>query len=213
MGELVLIRHGQANSAATDEVGYDRLSELGRRQAEWVGDWLREHDEGFDAVLIGGLRRHAQTAEAMGLEATVDARLDELDYFNLTDALEARDGPAPLGEDGFAAHMPRLMQAWHAAEIRGNETFASFEARVTAVMTEAAQPGRRVLAVTSGGVIGMVIRHLLGLDPARMAHVLLPILNTSIHRIRVTGIGPILSQYNAIPHLRGEARAHARTHF
>jgi phosphohistidine phosphatase SixA len=44
MGELVLIRHGQANSAANDEDGYDRLSDLGHQQARWLGDWLRAHE-------------------------------------------------------------------------------------------------------------------------------------------------------------------------
>jgi broad specificity phosphatase PhoE len=32
MGEIILVRHGQANSTATDEAGYDRLSDLGRRR-------------------------------------------------------------------------------------------------------------------------------------------------------------------------------------
>jgi phosphohistidine phosphatase SixA len=41
---LVLIRHGQANSAANDEDGYDRLSDLGHQQARWLGDWLRAHE-------------------------------------------------------------------------------------------------------------------------------------------------------------------------
>jgi phosphohistidine phosphatase SixA len=64
MGELVLIRHGQANSAANDEAGYDRLSELGHQQARWLGDWLRAHEAPFDRVLMGSLRRHRETAEA-----------------------------------------------------------------------------------------------------------------------------------------------------
>ena len=105
------------------------------------------------------------------------------------------------------------MEAWHAAEIKGNETFAAFEDRVTSVFSEAAQPGRKVLCVTSGGVIGMCVRHLLGLDPTRMAHVLLPIFNSSIHRVHVTAHGPLLAGFNAVPHLERDDRAHARTHY
>ena len=37
MGEIILIRHGQANSAASDEETYDRLSQLGHQQVEAVG--------------------------------------------------------------------------------------------------------------------------------------------------------------------------------
>ena len=38
MGELTLIRHGQANSGATTEEDYDRLSDLGHTQARLLGN-------------------------------------------------------------------------------------------------------------------------------------------------------------------------------
>ncbi|MGR3492696.1 MAG: histidine phosphatase family protein [Shimia sp.] len=214
MGEIVLIRHGQANSAATDEESYDRLSDLGHQQAAWLGEHLRATDPDFDLVLCGTLRRHRETAAGMGVTpGRQDARLNELDYFNLSDALErARGVPRPDGS-GFAEHVPKVMEAWHAAEIQGNESFAAFEARVWDVVMEAAEPGRRVLAVTSGGVIGMVLRHLLGLDPLRMAHILLPIFNTSIHRVAVRPEGAILAGFNATPHLDPPDRIHARTNY
>jgi len=55
--------------------------------------------------------------------------------------------------------------------------------------------------------------HLLDLDPTRMAHILLPILNSSVHRIHVIPQGPILASFNAVPHLDTADRAHALTHF
>ena len=36
MSTITLIRHGQANTAAQDEVSYDRLSDLGTQQAAWL---------------------------------------------------------------------------------------------------------------------------------------------------------------------------------
>jgi len=214
MGTITLVRHGQANSSATDEASYDRLSNLGQQQATWLGQWMRMRGEVFDSVLCGTLTRHRQTAEAMGYGgAEEDARLNEMDYFNLSDALHRTHGiPRPDGE-GFAEHIPVLMEAWHKAEIMGNETFAQFEDRVSSVLQEAAQPGRHVLCVTSGGVIAMAIRHLLQLDPRRMAHITLPIHNTSLHRVHVTPVGPILAGFNATPHFDIEDRGHARTHF
>ena len=213
-GVIILVRHGQANSAAQDEDGYDRLSDLGRQQAAWLGQWLRDQDERFDRILAGTLRRHRQTAEAMGIaDAEPDARLNEMDYFNLGAAMRDRHGVPLPGPDDFATHAPRLMEAWHAAEIMGNESFADFEARVTGVFAEAAVPGRRVLCITSGGVIGMCVRHLLRLDPTRMAHILMPILNTSIHRVHVAPHGTYLSGFNAAPHLDHAERRHARTHY
>ncbi len=213
MGEIVLVRHGQANSAATDEESYDRLSDLGRQQAEWLGAWFAEQGETFDRVLSGNLQRHLGTAEAMRQEPEIDPRLNEMDYFNLGNAMKERLGVPFPSEDDFAVYLPQVMEAWHRAEILGNETFAAFEERVTSVLAEAAEPGRKVLCVTSGGVIGMVLRHLLKLDPTRMAHVLLPIYNTSIHRVHVMPHGTILGGFNATPHLDRTGRLHARTHF
>ena len=212
MGEIVLVRHGQANSAAKTEEDYDRLSGLGRRQAAWLGEWFRDHGETFDDTFCGSLIRHRQTADAMGIAGCrEDARLNELDYFNLGHALESAKGVPFPGPDEFAAHVPQVMNAWHDAEIMGNETFAAFESRIVNALTETATEGRRVLCITSGGVIGMALRHMLGLDPTRLADVLLPIRNTSIHRIWVRGDQMILAGFNETPHLQGTDRAHART--
>ncbi|MEJ6404516.1 histidine phosphatase family protein [Yoonia sp. 2307UL14-13] len=214
MGEIILVRHGQANSAATDEESYDKLSDLGHQQARWLGDYLKTRERPFDKIICGSLRRHQETSAGIGYDTPmIDPRLNEMDYFNLGRALEDVHGVPFPGPDEFAAHVPQVMEAWHRAEIMGVETFASFEDRVTGVLQEAAKPGSRVLCVTSGGVIGMIMRHLLSLDPTRMAHVLLPIMNTSIHRIHVIPQGPILASFNAIPHLDHPDRAHAVTHY
>lgn len=213
MGEILLVRHGQANSGATTEDDYDRLSELGHQQARWLGDWMRAHEGAFDHVLSGTLRRHHETVAGMGYAAEEDARLNELDYYTLTQRLsEVKGTPAP-GPDDFADHMPKVFAAWHAAEIEGQEPYARFEARVGEILEEAATPGRRILCVTSGGVIGMVLRHLLGLDLLKLSEVILPIHNTSLHRVRVLPQRTILSGFNATPHLDPADRAHARTHY
>ena len=156
MGEIILVRHGQANSHATTEEDYDRLSELGHQQARWLGDWFRAHDYVFDHVVSGTMRRHRETVAGLGLVADEDARLNEIDYYTLSHALHHVKGePLPTG-DTFAAHMPKVFQAWRAAEIEGAEPYHAFETRVAALLDDATQPGRRVLCVTSGGVIGMV---------------------------------------------------------
>ncbi len=213
MGEIVLVRHGQANSHARTEEDYDRLSPLGHDQAAWLGRWLRDNDRPFDRILSGTLRRHRETAAAMDIEAEADKRLNEMDYFNLGRALEEVHGVPVPGAHGFADHAPQVMRAWHAAEIQGAESFAAFEARVVSVLQDAAEPGRRVLCVTSGGVIGMALRHVLGLDPDRLAQVLLPILNTSLHRFHIRRAGTILAQFNAAPHLDAPDRATSRTYY
>ncbi|MEM8802586.1 MAG: histidine phosphatase family protein [Pseudomonadota bacterium] len=213
MGEVILVRHGQANSHATNEEDYDHLSDLGHQQAEWLGAWMRDHGMAFDHVVSGDLRRHRETVSGMGYVADEDARLNELAYHTLTEELHRVTGaPLPTGED-FADHMPRVFAAWAKAEIDGTEPYHAFEERVAGLLADAAQPGRKVLCVTSGGVIGMVLRHLLDLDLIKMSRVMLPIWNTSLHRLHVGKHETILAGFNAIPHLDRPERADARTYY
>ncbi|MGZ7244367.1 histidine phosphatase family protein, partial [Streptococcus pyogenes] len=58
MGNLYLVRHGQASFGAAD---YDQLSELGHQQCRHLGAYWRECGQHFDAVFTGTLRRHAQS--------------------------------------------------------------------------------------------------------------------------------------------------------
>lgn len=212
MGDIILVRHGQANSQATTEEDYDRLSDLGRTQSQWLGAWMRDHGYAFDHILSGTLTRHRQTVEGMGVEAEEDQRLNEIDYYRLSERLHQVKGEPLPTADSFVDHMPKVFAAWSMAEIEGNETYEAFENRIESLLAEAAVPGRRVLCVTSGGVIGMVLRQLLDLDLMKMSRVMLPIWNTSIHRLHVREGETMLAGYNAIPHLENPDRAHARTH-
>ena len=108
MGEIILVRHGQANSRATTEAEYDRLSDLGHRQAALLGDWMRAHGYAFYHVWSGTLRRHRETVAGMGFEADEDARLNEIDYYKLADDLHRVTGePHPTGET-FGDHSFRV---------------------------------------------------------------------------------------------------------
>ena len=215
MGEITLVRHGQANSAATNEADYDRLTALGHTQAKWLGDWMRAHDGAFDHVVSGSLRRQRETVTNMGwAEAEVDERLNEITYYDLTAEMDALgEVAARSGPEDFAVHFPATLQAWKDGRIKGTESYAAFVARVEGVIAMAAQPGRRVLCVTSGGIISQAVAHLLRLDIPQMAQIALPILNTSVHRIHVTQHGPILGAFNSAPHLDHVDRLAARTNY
>ncbi len=58
MGNLSLVRHGQASFGAAD---YDNLSELGRRQSVRLGEYFAGKGLQFESVITGTLKRHAQT--------------------------------------------------------------------------------------------------------------------------------------------------------
>jgi broad specificity phosphatase PhoE len=215
MGEITLVRHGQANSAATNEADYDRLTELGHQQAAWLGHWIKAHDGPFDSVYAGSLRRQRETVAGMGFtDVAVDERLNEIAYFNLSDEMTSSGlADARTGPDDFAIHFPATLSAWRDGKINGTETYAAFTDRVQAVIEEAAQPGKRILCVTSGGIIARAVAHILHLDIPQMAQIALPILNTSVHRIHVTPHGPILGTFNSAPHLDHSDRLTARTHY
>ena len=81
MATIYLIRHGQA-SFGTDN--YDRLSDLGSRQAEVLGEYFRDHGIAFDAVYSGDLQRQRETArlalqnQARHVPHHIDPRFNEV---------------------------------------------------------------------------------------------------------------------------------------
>ncbi|MCF2905142.1 histidine phosphatase family protein [Octadecabacter sp. CECT 8868] len=214
MGELYLVRHGQANTGAETEEDYDRLSDLGHVQARLLGDWMRDHEDPFDQILAGTMRRHRETAAGMGYAPErFDERLNEMEYFALVREMQLQHGiDPPNNEEEFTEHMPKTLAAWEQATIKGAEPFATFETRILTALKEATKPGKRVLCVTSGGVIGMVMRGALGLSTHQMAHVLLPIYNSSLHRFRIRPEGTFLMTFNGIPHLDAPSLSDHRTH-
>lgn len=218
MSQIVLVRHGQANSGAKDEHDYDRLSPLGHQQAGWLGAHLRDRGDVFAHVWTGTLRRHIETAEAISpdcpAEAQRDARLNELEYFTMSQLLADQHGILlPTTREGFVQHMPSLMQHWQDGKLEGApESFGDFEARVRDVVQEiSALPGRS-LVVTSGGLIGMAMRLTLGLDLARFCNVCLSIQNTSLSAWLPLDGALALTQFNALPHLDTPDRLFAQTH-
>ncbi len=218
MTQITLVRHGQANSASTDEHGYDKLSPLGHEQAVWLGDHMRETHQVFDSVYCGTLRRHLETAQGMNAHThapiTSDARLNELAYFDLSKAYETFSGkPIPTSNEEFVEHMPRLITAWKDGKLNDiPESYAAFEDRVSAALEDIAARSDRALVITSGGLIGMVSKNILGLDLDGYARICLSIMNTSVHRIRRVGSQLALTQFNNIAHLEQVGRHHAQTH-
>lgn len=215
MTHITLIRHGQANTEARDELSYDRLSELGHQQARWLGEHLTESGAHHPRVYCGTLTRHQETAASMGYtEMVQDPRLNEMEYFTMAQAMEQQYGlEVPLEREGFIDHLPKVFRAWAADEIDNPpESWRDFERRTQSVLSEIAAGEGSALVVTSGGFISMAIRQAMGLDTDAMARVALSIMNTSMHRLFPIGghLSPVL--FNAVPHLDRTERVHAQTH-
>lgn len=216
MSTITLIRHGQANTGARDEHSYDRLSDLGHQQAAWLGDHMRATGQHFERVYTGTLRRHVETAAGMGFPDTPmrDARLNELEFFPLAEAAQAQHGlPMPQSREDFVEHFPQLLSLWQQDRLENPpEPFAAFDARVRSALDDITGGRGPALVVTSGGLIAMVLRQVMGLDITNMAVTCLSIMNSSVHRLHRIGPHMGVMQFNAVPHLDQPDRHFAQTH-
>ena len=216
MSHITLIRHGQANSGATDEASYDKLSDLGHEQAAWLGQHLQSSETHHTRLFTGTLRRHRETAAGMatGMEPTEDARLNELEYFTLAILLEEQHAiPFPSEQGAFTTHLPTVFEHWKAGKIEGTpESWEAFHTRVDDALNEIAAGSGPALVVTSGGLISMAMAQAMDLSIPAMARVALAIMHTSMHRLFPIGghLSPVL--FNAVPHLETPERRGAQTH-
>lgn len=126
MTQLLLIRHGQASFGAAD---YDRLSDVGRRQARLVGRQLAARGQRFDVLIAGDMQRQRHTAElaVQGLNGHGQNDSDNNDSGN--DAPQTN--PPALAIDPafneydadalFAAYLPRVLAEDPALAARRDE--------------------------------------------------------------------------------------------
>ena len=216
MSHITLIRHGQANTGARDEVSYDKLSPLGHQQAAWLGAHMRDSGTHHPRVYCGTLVRHYETAQGMGVAEGVirDPRLNEMEYFSLAQLMEQQHGlEIPTEREGFVEHLPKVFAAWQADEIENPpESWRDFENRVAGALGDIAKGEGPALVVTSGGLISIAMRLALGLDTLATARMALAIMNTSMHRLHPIGGHLCPALFNAVPHLEDPDRHYAQTH-
>jgi broad specificity phosphatase PhoE len=216
VGAIFVVRHGQA-AFGTDD--YDRLTDLGFRQARLLGQYFGARGLAFDAVFTGTLRRQRETAQGIleghsplgaGLEAERFAGLDE---YNPEAILRAYTGNAPVT---LAERDPVVMRehfrllrealiAWSEdrTQPEGMPAFQAFQQGAVAALTEARQrfADGNVLIVSSGGPIGALVADTLKAPPVTAVDLNLRIRNASLSEFSCTARRHQLICYNAIPHL------------
>ena len=204
MAELLVIRHGQASFGADD---YDRLSELGRRQSAAVGAYLRASGWHPDRLITGTLRRQGETLAAMGFGAAPDqhAGFNEYDFHDLLHKRFGGTAPDAVMQDR-KTHFRTLRETildWQKGGIDGaRESWADFVARVAAARDFATRAGpRRVLVISSGGVIGQLVAATLAAPPVMMMDLNLQVKNSSISRFVFSPGRIMLTEFNATPHV------------
>ena len=210
MAELLVIRHGQASFG---EDNYDVLSELGHKQSEAVGALLRELGWTPDRMITGTLTRQKETLASMGFSEAPEehAGFNEYDFGDL---LNARfKGAVPdLVKGDRKTHFRALRETvfeWQDAAFSGaSETYAEFAARVEAARAFATDTAaKRVLVISSGGVIGQLASTALGADKRHMMELNLQVKNTAMTRFMFKDARCSLHEFNATPHFMTASNA------
>ncbi len=213
MGVLLLVRHGQASLGAAD---YDRLSDLGRRQARAVGARLAGAGVTIDRVVAGALSRQRDTAEAILTalgrplsDLAIDDRLDEYDHVTVMARHEAGISFADAtahGERGRALQgaLEEAIGRWISGGDGYGETHDAFIERVQGAIGDlVGKPGGTV-AVTSGGVISAYCALSLGLPVERWPSLARLVINASITKIINGQTGTSLVTFNDHAHLEAD---------
>jgi broad specificity phosphatase PhoE len=217
---LVGVRHGQASFGSAD---YDRLSDRGWQQARHLGEWLADHDERFEVVVSGGMRRHRETWQAMAEayaargrvlpEPQVDADFDEFDHHAVLGTFISERGEHPhvaayqAGRTDAQTVLGLLRAAfgdWCAGRLdHCGEPWAGFRDRTRAAgrRLHARMGGGSVLLVSSGGVLAQLAAAALDAPDARAVELNLTLRNSALAEFIAGNEGLRLSSWNALPHL------------
>ena len=198
--ELILIRHGETvwNSQQRMQ-GHSNsdLSEEGRAQIESLGQWMK--NVSFDHIYSSDSLRARQTAEAItkysGHTLKIDQRLREknLGVFEGLTTEEAKE------------RHPEIFRLFKTADsnyvIDEGESTQQLLDRALEFIEEIRllQPDQRVVLVTHGGVVRVLIKHTLGLSVGSPTRFLIK--NTGLFRL-VWNEKWLVAQMGGVLHLK-----------
>lgn len=220
MGQIYLVRHGQASFGKAD---YDQLSPLGEQQGRILGDWFARRDQQFNRIVTGAMKRHHQTAVAclgqlpgVPAEWEVDAGFNEYDHHevlvrhrpdfadpdNVRKFLREMPKPQRAFQLEFEAAMKRWMGGAHDADYA--ETWPQFRARCIGALQrlqDSAQPSQNIIVFTSGGTIATLCQHVLGLPDRQVMELNWSLVNAAVTKLFYQPNRLVLSYLNNYSHL------------
>ncbi len=201
---LLIARHGATlNNLEARWTGQQDvpLAPLGERQAALLAAALATTP--LDALFCSDLQRALATAEAIaamhGLDIQRDPDLREISVGDWS----GRTGAAIRAEDAERA------AEWEADPVHvappGGETFAELRERATRALERcyATYPTHTVLWVTHGGLLAVLLCHVLGMDLSRRWQFRRD--NASLTELEVTERGALIVRLNDTSHLRALA--------
>jgi broad specificity phosphatase PhoE len=231
---IYLIRHAQGSLGKGN---YDRLSDLGIRQAKILGDSFAHLGMRFDAVYSGSLERQTDTARiVMSRLPEWDAKPDLtiVPQFNEFDAAAIiisqatgmiREDPSMAENiDRIYTHQRSLQMVLEKAvgrwisgrhDIAGIETWQEFRNRISDGLTLVKQEntGEKTVAVfTSGGVASAILQMTLGLSNEETLRLAWQIRNTSVTTLKCKDDRLGLLSFNCLTHLEWQNRPELLTY-
>ncbi|MES2257730.1 MAG: histidine phosphatase family protein [Pseudomonadota bacterium] len=230
MGQILLVRHGQASFGSAN---YDQLSSLGFEQARLLGQWFANCRQGIQRVVCGGMVRHRQTADSCLAEvpkATLaetewltDPGFAEFDHHQVLQRhcpeaadpaefarfLAAQDDPKRAFHTTFRDAMLRWMHGAHDADY--TESWPAFKTRCVAALQRLVNgnSAESTIVFTSGGTISAICQHVLGLQDHQVIEMSWSLANASVTKLHHSADKLSLGYLNNYAHLEwlGEANA------
>lgn len=224
MSVLYLVRHGQAGTREN----YDSLSDLGRRQARLLGDFLKQQNIRFTAAYSGSLDRQTATAaEVLPHTAiSIDPGWDEFDLSRvyrelaprlIVDDVDFRVQYEEMQRDialSQGAHEAIVHRKWNDCDKKcvrawvegryeySGESWTAFVHRIhTALGQVVAAHEGNVVVFTSATPIGIAAAKTLEIADGRAMWLAAVMFNASFSTLRVHGDEVRLFTLNATPHL------------
>jgi len=220
MGQITLVRHGQAS---VQGASYDALSPLGHAQARRLGAHWAERGLHVDTVYVGPRQRHAETAAHVaaayaerGLPWPLPQPAPDLDEHHGLAVLKRAAGLNDTGDGLMSGDASRdaairhlfgryrdIMREWAAGGFAddGIEPWNAFRARARNALEQLCCGSGRTVAFTSGGLIAAVLGDVLALDDHRIIDLSATVYNTSLTDVRHRPGEIGLVAFNGTPHL------------
>lgn len=233
MTTLYLIRHGQASFG---QENYDQLSELGQQQATRLGQVLSQRLQPFDAISLGTLERHKETAinclEGFGQKfeetnPSLNAGWNEYDHQDILrqyrpefvtaksmmQYIKEQEDPKRAFEQDFNGAINRWMSGEHDNDYV--ESWTSFYTRVHSAFNDTLKSNsdkKRIAVFTSGGPISLMSQHLLGVPKENIMQMNWTLVNCGITKVVSTGSRVFISSLNEHTHFEGRENKHFITY-
>jgi len=227
MGQITVVRHGQASFLQDD---YDKLSALGELQARKLGEYWLARGVRFDRVYYGPARRQSGTGEIVrdcyakaGAPWPEPVCMPDFDEYPgievmrafLPDLIEKHEdirlletefrtaGEHRVAARAFEKMFQRVTRMWVAGEVESPdvETWGSFCDRVEAGVGKVRANGGSAVVFTSGGVMAATVRIALDLSPQRTLELSWAPRNGAYAEFLFSGDRFSIVTFNVHPHL------------